>query len=223
MCIAVPMPWPTYSSTMPYAARPAASARGLDRVRRCRRAGPRREPRPGRAHSASSVTRDSSARLGPTSPTRDRDRGVAVPAVDDRAAVDGDQVALAQDPVARDAVHDLVVDRGADRRPGSRGSPGTTASRRGRGSTSSAIASSSPVVTPGRDRGAQQLEGAGDHETGPRASARSASAVLISIAVLAAEHRAAPAQTPSAARIRAGDLVDRAEAVDLRRAGPASA
>ncbi len=46
---------------------------------------------------------------------RHRDRGVAVPAVDDRAAVERDQVALTQLAVTRDAVHDLVVHRGADR------------------------------------------------------------------------------------------------------------
>ena len=57
-------------------------------------------------------------RCGPASPAADDDgdRGVAVPAVDDRAAVDGDQVALDQHARARDAVHDLVVDRDAERR-----------------------------------------------------------------------------------------------------------
>lgn len=35
------------------------------------------------------------------------------PAVDDRAEVHGDQVALGQGSVVRDAVHDLVVDRHA--------------------------------------------------------------------------------------------------------------
>ena len=61
-------------------------------------------------------------------------------------------VALDQHAAARDAVHDLVVDRGADRRRGTAGgrSPGTTARRRATRMWSSAIASSSPVVTPGR-------------------------------------------------------------------------
>ncbi len=53
--------------------------------------------------------------VGATCADRHRDRRVAVPAVDDRTAVDRDQVALGQHPVARDAVHDLVVHRGADR------------------------------------------------------------------------------------------------------------
>ena len=43
----------------------------------------------------------------------DADRGVAVPEADLGAAVDREQVALAQHPRARDAVHDLLVDRGA--------------------------------------------------------------------------------------------------------------
>ena len=42
-------------------------------------------------------------------------RGVAVPAVDIGAAVDRDDVARLEHARARDAVHDLVVDRGADR------------------------------------------------------------------------------------------------------------
>jgi hypothetical protein len=47
---------------------------------------------------------------------RDADRGVAVPAVQDRAAVDRQQLALLQHPVGRrDAVDDLRPGRGADR------------------------------------------------------------------------------------------------------------
>ena len=53
--------------------------------------------------------------LGGGLPHRDGDGGVAVPALQDRAAVDGDVVALGQRPPAvGDAVHDLVVDRRAD-------------------------------------------------------------------------------------------------------------
>ena len=44
------------------------------------------------------------------------DGRVAVPAVDDRAAVDRDDVAVLEHPGARDPVHHLVVDRGADGR-----------------------------------------------------------------------------------------------------------
>src|SRR3990170_4905395 len=42
-------------------------------------------------------------------------RRVAAPSVQDRPAVDGDDVAVLQGARAGDAVHDLVVDRGADR------------------------------------------------------------------------------------------------------------
>src|SRR5690606_37874538 len=44
-----------------------------------------------------------------------RDGGVAVPAVHDRTAVDGDDVALHELSLPRDAVHHLVIDGGADR------------------------------------------------------------------------------------------------------------
>ena len=47
----------------------------------------------------------------------DGERGVAVPALDLGAVVDRHDVAGLQDAVARDAVHDIVVDRGADRVP----------------------------------------------------------------------------------------------------------
>ena len=43
----------------------------------------------------------------------DGERGVAVPALDDGAAVDGEQVALGEHPVAGHAVHDLLVHRQA--------------------------------------------------------------------------------------------------------------
>src|SRR5205814_3218046 len=46
---------------------------------------------------------------------RHRDRGVRVPAVDDRTRVDADDVALPQLPFPRDPVDDLLVHRGADR------------------------------------------------------------------------------------------------------------
>jgi hypothetical protein len=53
------------------------------------------------------------ARIGADHTDLHRQRGVAVVAVDVRAAVDRQQVALAQRPLAGDAVHDLVVDRQA--------------------------------------------------------------------------------------------------------------
>jgi len=54
--------------------------------------------------------------LGCAPPHGDRNRGVAVPALQHRTAVDGNQLALLQYARARrDAVHDLGVDRGADR------------------------------------------------------------------------------------------------------------
>ena len=65
-------------------------------------------------HIDCSVTRISSVTSAGTAPTGDRDRRVAVPAVDDRAAVDRDHVALDERPVAGDAVDDLVVHRRAD-------------------------------------------------------------------------------------------------------------
>ncbi len=72
------------------------------------------------AHIDSSVTRDSSISSGACPRTDEGGvRGVAVPAVDDRAGVDGDDVAVLQDrPVVRDAVDDDLVDRGADGRGG---------------------------------------------------------------------------------------------------------
>jgi hypothetical protein len=66
------------------------------------------------AHRASSVTRISSATSSGTLADRDGDRCVAVPALDDGAAVDRDHVAVDKHPVAGDPVHDLVVDGGAD-------------------------------------------------------------------------------------------------------------
>ena len=49
---------------------------------------------------------------------------VGMPAVDDAADVDADQVAIGE-PTARrwDAVDDLVIDAGADARPGNGGFP----------------------------------------------------------------------------------------------------
>ena len=80
----------------------------------------------------------------------ERDGRVAVPAVEDRAAVDGHQVTRGQHLVGRrDAVHDAVVDRRADARRESRGSRGTTGCRRRRGSPTRRSSSSSSVETPG--------------------------------------------------------------------------
>ena len=74
---------------------------------------------------------------------RDRDRGVGVPALDDRAAVDRHDVAVVDDPVAGDAVHDHLVRRDAGHRRESRGS---------RGSSSGRPAGRAPRARPRRDR-----------------------------------------------------------------------
>src|SRR5690606_33870486 len=73
-----------------------------------RDAGPHRLLRhPGQLHQLRGVTGADEGREG----------RVAVPAVDDRAAVDGDDVAVLEDDVVGgDAVHHDLVDRGADRR-----------------------------------------------------------------------------------------------------------
>ena len=58
---------------------------------------------------------DEALRLGVDRPHAGGEGGVAVPAVDDRPAVDRDDVALLEDHVGRrDAVDDHVVGRGAD-------------------------------------------------------------------------------------------------------------
>src|SRR5580704_3032808 len=101
MCISLPMPCPTYSSTMPYgpAARTEASTA-------CETSVSRFPALPQRGLAGLEQLGQLRADL----PHPDGDRGVAVPAVHDRAAVDGDDVAVAQDRVrARDAVHDDLV------------------------------------------------------------------------------------------------------------------
>ncbi len=60
---------------------------------------------------------DSSSSAGDQRADPEGDGGIAVPVVEDRAAVDGHQVAGDELlGVRRDAVHDAVVDRRADRR-----------------------------------------------------------------------------------------------------------
>ena len=66
------------------------------------------------ASSASSAVRDQPCVLGAGAADGEADGRVADPAAEDRAAVDAHQVAVAQPVVVGDAVHDRVVDGGAD-------------------------------------------------------------------------------------------------------------
>ena len=124
-------------------------------------------------HSASSVTRISSVTSCRHVADRHRDRGVAVPAVDDRSAVDRDDVAIGEHAGAGDAVHDLVVDRGADDAGEARGSPRKLEVRALRPD----VIVRDDVELGGRHTGlhavAQQLQRRCDHEAGLRASTRS--------------------------------------------------
>ena len=119
--------------------RPARRTDCLDRpgdvgqapLARAGAAGGRGEPGPQRVLRR----RGQAAQLRRDLPDPDRDRGVAVPAVQDRAAVDRDQVAVVQHlRGAGDGVHDLAVHRGADRRRIALVARGTTGSRRPTGS-----------------------------------------------------------------------------------------
>ena len=104
--------------------------RAIRRSAGCRASSPRSRP-PSTPWSPATAVR----RRGSASPTPNVIAAVAVPAVEDRAAVDGHQVTGARVSAGRrDAVHDTVVDRGADGRRDSRGSRGTTGCRRRRGS-----------------------------------------------------------------------------------------
>ena len=129
------------------------------------------------AHSASSVTRISSATSGGDLADRDGDRGVAVPAVDDRAAVDRDHVAVGEHADAGDAVHDLVVDRGAD---GAGERRVAVALERRDAAVRADVVLGERVELAGGDtrphRGAQQLEGLARPAGRRRASGRSARA-----------------------------------------------
>ncbi len=96
--------------------------------------------------------------LGGDLPDRDGGGRVAVPALDDGTAVDGDDVTLGEHPLPGDAVHDLVVDRGADRPreavvalEGRHGTAGADVVLGDRVELGGADA--------GADRGAQQLQG----------------------------------------------------------------
>ena len=74
-----------------------------------------------RQRAASVAAESASRRRDHVGPGRigehDREGGVAVPAVDLGAAVDGDDVTGAERAVAGDAVHHVVVDRDAERVP----------------------------------------------------------------------------------------------------------
>ena len=107
-----PTPWPQKSRTTRAALGLGVSSGWRGRCRRWwRRASPRR-------CRASCLIGDLDQPLGlarRSSPTAYIAAGIAVPAVDDDGDVDVDDVAVAQRLVARDAVADDVVDRGADR------------------------------------------------------------------------------------------------------------
>ncbi len=91
--------------------------------------------------------------------------GVAVPPVDDGAAVDGDDVPVGEGALPRDAVHDLVVDRGADR-----AGKAVVALERGRRAAGADVILRDRVELaggdPGLDRVGQQLQRAPDHQAG---------------------------------------------------------
>ena len=113
------MPWPPYSSDDPVddAVAPTGllggDLYGVRDVGQARAGADRRDPGLQRL-----LARRGQGEVGGRSGARhQRDRRVAVPPVDDRPAVDRQQVAVGEDlGVRRDAVHDLVVHRGADRR-----------------------------------------------------------------------------------------------------------
>src|SRR5262249_51603269 len=62
---------------------------------------------------------DEAGALGVDAPDGSGERGIAVPTVDDRPAVDRDDVALLEHPGPRDALDDALVRRRADPRGGS--------------------------------------------------------------------------------------------------------
>ena len=80
---------------------------------------------------------------------RHRDRGVGVPALDDRTAVDRDDVAVLEHAAPGDAVHDHLVRRDADDRRESRGSRGSSSGRRAGRARRARPRSRSAVVAPG--------------------------------------------------------------------------
>ena len=147
----------------------ASRCRSRDRRTRARRSsrrprrppGPRRRPRRaccplGTCSIAASSERaghvDQVARLVVDVADRDRDRGVGVPALDDRPAVERQDVALFEDD-GRPGCRARSRRWARCRSPrGSRGSRGSSSGRRGRSSTSRATSSISAVVTPGLRR-----------------------------------------------------------------------
>ena len=227
MCIAVPMPWPPYPATMPKSA-PVALGRGRVAVSTACETSVSRLPGTIAAIPASAPPRrrPRAARSAGTSVAdAEGDRGVAVPAVEDRAAVDGHQVAVGEHlGRRRDAVHDLVVHRRADRRrvavvaqerrhgAARRGSP-TRRSRRAR-----------RCSRPGRGRVATAARVRAT--SAPAARIASSSAGVLS-SMSRPRHRADQRRGPRSRRHRArssvavhavGDLLDRADGVDGLRA-----
>ena len=117
--------------------------------------------------SASRVTREQLGVLGRDRTDRHRDRGVAVPAGQDGAAVDRDLVAGEQHPLAGDPVHHLVVDGGADAAGEGRVA---VAEERGHRAGGADRVLRDPVELEGRDPGTgcvrEQGEGAAHDEAG---------------------------------------------------------
>ena len=117
--------------------------------RRCRRAGcPRRPPRSRRRATPGSTSIRRCDRASIVA-DRDRDRGVGVPALDDRAAVDRDDVAVLEHARRRGCRARSPRWARCRRRRESRDSRGSSSAAPRRSSTSRAAASRSPVVAPG--------------------------------------------------------------------------
>ena len=107
------MPWPTYSRTT---AKPGRVDRRLDRGADVAEAVAGDASRRSPASSAARVTSISRCDSASIVADRHRDRGVGVPALDDRPAVDRHDVAVLEHAVAGDAVHDHLVRRDAGHR-----------------------------------------------------------------------------------------------------------
>ena len=143
----------------------------------------------------------------------ERPGAVAVPAIDDRAGVDRDDLALAELPVARDAVDDLVVDRDADagRERVARIDPGVALERGDRADRPDVGLGDGVQLGRGDARpqlGLDQVEHLGDDPAGPAHP-------LDLRAGLAGDHQAAPTSPrASSASSRRRDLVDRSQPVD---------
>ncbi len=114
MCISVPMPCPTYSSTMPYSPPDRTLASMACEMSVSRAAGPGvREPLP----EPFLTHCEQPGRFGRNLADSYGERGIRVPALHDGAAVDRNYRTAAQPfGVAWDAMHNLLVHRGADGR-----------------------------------------------------------------------------------------------------------